>query len=93
MSWPYHGIHVQPPEPNHEQLVWSEPPPRSAHVRVRQHLCACQDVAFELCVAGGLMFIRRATRTPDTVLVHETESWRSKRAEDVWTRLVSGEAP
>ncbi|MEU7916434.1 hypothetical protein [Microbispora bryophytorum] len=65
--------------------------PRAASVRVRRHTCDCQPVAYELCQAGGLMFVRRYDRT-DGVLIHESEWLRPPAAEHLWTRILLGQA-
>ncbi|GGO26135.1 hypothetical protein GCM10010116_52470 [Microbispora rosea subsp. aerata] len=46
--------------------------PRAASVRVRRHTCDCQPVVYELCQAGGLMFVRRYDRS-NGVLIEESE--------------------
>ncbi len=60
-------------------------------VRVRAYTCSCVSPYFELCTAGGLWFVRRFTKGNPTVT---TESpWQSARAaQDLWTRILTGQA-
>ncbi|MBG0819310.1 hypothetical protein HS048_00835 [Planomonospora sp. ID91781] len=90
MTWAYHSIHVAPPLASHEKLTWRAPLPRTDRVRIRQHTCMCRDQVYELCASGGLMFIRRTTKRAGRIIVHETERWLSKRAEEVWLLLLTG---
>ncbi len=55
------------------------------------HVCDCVPVSYELCTAGGLMFIRRTDRTrgakPE---VRETERLITSRAQVMWRDLLLG---
>ncbi|WP_204015760.1 hypothetical protein [Sphaerimonospora thailandensis] len=64
---------------------------RTAYVRVVEHNCDdCVPVSYELCAAGGLMFIRRTDRSRDKPLVRETERLITYRARDLWRDLLLG---
>ncbi|MFF4772512.1 hypothetical protein ACFY05_06605 [Microtetraspora fusca] len=89
---PFHGIHVAPLQKAHEKLEWWEPLPRASRVRVHLHTCECKATVFELCQAGGLKFVRRSVRGPESVIVHETEWLRVVKAEQLWQRILLGEA-
>ncbi|GIH24262.1 hypothetical protein Aph01nite_25720 [Acrocarpospora phusangensis] len=87
-----HGLHVAPAQPGCEALLWLPPVPRTDRTRVRQHTCECRATIYELCQAGGLRFIRRTVRGPDGSRIHETERVVTARAEQVWLRLLLGQA-
>jgi hypothetical protein len=76
----------------HETINWLPPVRRSERVRVRRHTCECRATIYELCHSGGLMFIRRTTRSDQTSTIHETERLITVRMEDLWTRLIVGQA-
>jgi hypothetical protein len=65
---------------------------RSDRVRVRRHTCDCKETIYELCHAGGLMFIRRTVRELGGPVAHETERLITVRMEDLWMRLILGQA-
>lgn len=88
---PYHGIHVGPAWEDHESITWLKPTPRSDRVRVRRHTCECKPTIYELCQAGGLLFVRRTEREP-AVKVRETERLITVRIVPLWTKLLTGEA-
>ncbi|MFF4122680.1 hypothetical protein ACFYYP_04065 [Microbispora rosea] len=48
-------------------------------------------MVYELCQAGGLMFVRRYDRS-DGVLIEESEWVRPPAAEHLWTRILLGQA-
>ncbi|WP_244302048.1 MULTISPECIES: hypothetical protein [Microbispora] len=58
---------------------------------MRRHTCECRPTIYELCQAGGLLFVRRTEREGE-VKVHETERLVSARIEPLWTKLLTGEA-
>ncbi|GAA4564791.1 hypothetical protein [Planotetraspora kaengkrachanensis] len=89
---PYHGIHVAPLQPEHVKIRWLKDTRRCDHVRVRRHTCDCKSTIYELCHAGGLMFIRRTIREGDAQIAHETERLITARMEDLWMRLILGQA-
>ncbi len=60
-------------------------------MRVHRHTCECKATIYELCSAGGLMFIRR-TKRGVKVEVRESERLVSARMRLLWLRLLSGEA-
>ncbi|MBX6383922.1 MAG: hypothetical protein IRZ07_13260 [Microbispora sp.] len=88
---PYHGIHAGPPIDGYKKINWMKPTNRSDRVRVRLHTCECKATIYELCSAGGLMFIRR-TKRGKKLEIHETERLIAARMEKLWARLLSGEA-
>ncbi|GAB3140925.1 hypothetical protein [Microbispora hainanensis] len=89
---PFHGVHVAPPQTGCERLVWRKPTARCTHLRVRRHTCECQPVVYELCVSGGLVFVRRTVRKPAGLSVRETEWLLTARAMELWQRLLTGQA-
>ncbi|MCT9932848.1 hypothetical protein N5079_21820 [Planotetraspora sp. A-T 1434] len=88
----YHGIHVAPLQADHERINWMVPTHRSDRIRVRRHTCDCKATIYELCHAGGVLFIRRTIRRDEGNRVHETERLITVRMEDLWTRLILGQA-
>ncbi|WP_433517819.1 hypothetical protein ACQP2T_21105 [Nonomuraea sp. CA-143628] len=89
----FHGVHLAPLGAIHKQIEWDLPTSRTARVRVRRHTCCCGNVQFELCEAGGLMFIRRLESSHDGgVVVHETERVRTAQAVHLWDLLLRGQA-
>jgi hypothetical protein len=46
---------------------------------------------YELCQAGGLMFVRRAYRK-DGTLITETEWLRAALTEQLWREILLGQA-
>jgi hypothetical protein len=87
----YHGVHSAAPQADYERLVWRDYMPRADRIRVREHTCACQRITYELCQAGGLLFIRRTYRS-DAVLMHESECLRAADGERLWLRILLGQA-
>ncbi|GLW25306.1 hypothetical protein Mame01_53480 [Microbispora amethystogenes] len=85
------GIHPAAEQPECEAIAWSASEPRTPSVRVRRHTCDCQPIFYELCQAGGLMFVRRYDRS-DEVPITESEWVRPPAAEHLWTRILSGRA-
>ncbi|TQS05408.1 hypothetical protein FLX08_39735 [Microbispora hainanensis] len=85
------GIHPAAEQRECEEIEWLESLPRAASIRVRRHTCDCQPVVYELCQAGGLMFVRRYDRS-DGVLIEESEWLRPPAAEHLWTRILLGQA-
>ncbi|WP_200926254.1 hypothetical protein [Sphaerimonospora mesophila] len=74
------------------RLRWLPDTRRTTYARVVQHTCDdCVPVSYELCTAGGLMFIRRTDRTrgakPE---VRETERLITSRAQVMWRDLLLG---
>ncbi|GII49972.1 hypothetical protein Psi02_63960 [Planotetraspora silvatica] len=64
--------------------------PRTDRIRVRRHTCDCQPIVYELCQAGGLLFVRRLYRS-DEVLIQESEWLRAPDAEQLWMKILSGQ--
>jgi hypothetical protein len=87
----YHGIHPAPTQAGYERVDWREPLPRATRVRVRQHTCDCRPLAYELCQAGGLSFVRRIYQT-DGIVTVESEWLRAALAEQLWSKILLGQA-
>ncbi|MFD8528609.1 hypothetical protein ACFV0L_14460 [Streptosporangium canum] len=87
----YHGVHPAAPQADYEWLMWRDCAPRADRVRIREHTCECRTVVYELCQAGGLLFIRRTYRS-DAVLMHESEWLRTADGERLWLRVLLGQA-
>ena len=88
----HHGIHLATPIKGHEELVWMKPRVGEKY-RVREHTCECKSrgVVYELCISGGLMFIRKIYRDFHSQTVTESERWRTARAKEMWVRLITGQ--
>ncbi len=87
----YHGIHPAAPQTGWEKLAWQECHPRTTRIRVREHTCECQDIVYELCQAGGLLFVRRLYRAIDGTHLVESERLTSAPAQRLWTRILLGQ--
>lgn len=87
-----HGIHVASLHPAHEKLHWQKPAQRANGVRVRLHTCECKETLYELCQAGGLVFVRRSLRLAKGTTVDETEWLMHSKALRLWQLLLLGEA-
>jgi hypothetical protein len=88
----HHGRHVGALQQRHERIDWRPERPRADRVRVKEHTCCCRATFYELCQAGGLMFVRRTHRLGDEVTVHESPWVRTRAAEELWFRLLMGTA-
>ncbi|MEU3169068.1 hypothetical protein [Streptosporangium sp. NPDC006930] len=86
----YHGVHPAAPQADYERLMWRDCAPRADKIRIREHTCTCQRIVYELCQAGGLLFVRRMYRT-DAVLMHESEWLRAVDGERLWLRILLGQ--
>ncbi|MCA2180914.1 hypothetical protein LDL08_32515 [Nonomuraea glycinis] len=74
-----------------ELVEWEPSLPRTDRVRVRAHTCVCQSPIYELCAAGGLGFVRRSTS--GSLTGSDESAWLSvAAAEDLWWRILSGQA-
>ncbi|GLW10089.1 hypothetical protein Misp01_52180 [Microtetraspora sp. NBRC 13810] len=85
------ALHVAPLQRDYERLTWQEATPRADRIRVREHTCSCRNISYELCQAGGLVFVRRIYRS-DSVVVHETDWLQVGDAERLWMRILLGQA-
>ncbi|WP_055481327.1 hypothetical protein [Sphaerimonospora mesophila] len=86
------GLHLPPEQPDCVRLRWMPDTRRTTYARVVEHTCdGCRAVSYELCAAGGLMFICRTDRTrsgkPE---VRETERLITNRAREMWRDLLFG---
>ncbi|MET8007645.1 hypothetical protein [Nonomuraea glycinis] len=87
----YRGLHVAAARIRAELVAWEPAIPRAHRVRVRAHTCVCRSPIFELCMAGGLWFVRRITGESPAVI--EESAWVSARAcEGLWWRILRGQA-
>ncbi len=75
-------------QPQAEPVEWEPSLPRTNRVRVRAHTCVCESPIYELCAAGGLGFVRRSTGEPPV----ESARLPFRAAEDLWWRILSGQA-
>ncbi|MFF5206255.1 hypothetical protein [Streptosporangium sp. NPDC000396] len=88
----HHSHHLAPLQAKHERIDWRPERPRADRVRVKEHTCDCRATFYELCQAGGLMFIRRTHRLRGVVTVHESPWAVSRQVEALWLRLLIGSA-
>jgi hypothetical protein len=88
----YHGIHVAPLQSEHVRIAWHHPTRRSDRARVRRHTCDCKATIYELCHSGGLLYIRRTVRDMEGYVIRETERLITVRMEDLWNKLILGQA-
>ncbi|MEV4164638.1 hypothetical protein [Nonomuraea dietziae] len=84
--------HVSPLIDTYVPIDWAIATPRADRVRVRAHTCERLPVAYELCQAAGLMFIRRTSRGEGATVVHESPWQRVCEVEELWRRLLEGMA-
>jgi hypothetical protein len=87
----YGGLHPATPQAGYEHISWQECVPRADRVRVRSHTCNCKPIVYELCHAGGLLFVRRLYRS-DGVIEHQSEWLRTPEGEELWSRILLGHA-
>lgn len=85
------GLHPAAPQKGYTRVKWRESRPRADRIRVRGHTCDCQPIVYELCQAGGLRFIRRYYRS-DKVLIQESEWTCAAEAEQLWMKILLGQA-
>ncbi|TMR14307.1 hypothetical protein ETD86_29005 [Nonomuraea turkmeniaca] len=83
------GTHVPVPRSGYTPLRW-DPEQPGARARVRAYTCDCQPTYYELCQAGGLLFIRRTRRSGREIQVDEGARLRQSEAMIMWTRLLEG---
>ncbi|GIH98685.1 hypothetical protein [Planobispora takensis] len=88
----HHSFHIGTLQAEREQIDWREEQARAARVRIREHTCDCKATFYELCQAGGLMFIRRTHRGPKSTVVHESPWLLTKETQELWIRLLMGSA-
>ncbi|TMR89360.1 hypothetical protein EJK15_61240 [Nonomuraea basaltis] len=84
------GVHVPELRAGYTLLKWESTRPPAERVRVREYTCDCQPTFYELCQAGGLLFIRRTRRRGREILIDESAPTRYAKAMIVWGRLLSG---
>ncbi|TDC83340.1 hypothetical protein E1292_49960 [Nonomuraea deserti] len=81
-----HGRHVRPGADVRGAIKW-DPAVGRSRVRVRDCTCECMPVVYELCMAGGLSFIRKTTRVGVNVKVEEFTTRPNSRVHDLWNSL------
>lgn len=72
-------------------IEWSVALPRAERIRVRAFTNGPGDVWYELCAAGGLMFVRRFTRRGGRTIVHESTWTQAREAHELWASIVANE--
>src|SRR5437868_1468894 len=87
----HHGIHSSVQNEEVESVRWERSLPRADRMRVREFTCACRSPVFELCTAGGLWFVRRISDENPTAPM-ESEWMSAKAGNDLWLRILSGQA-
>ncbi|WP_406319568.1 hypothetical protein OHA77_19810 [Streptosporangium sp. NBC_01639] len=85
----YHSLHVAPLQSQHERVAWRSQAPRAD--RIREHTCPCRRITYEFCMAGGLAFVRRTYRH-DGIAVHESSWLQTRETEQLWLRILLGQA-
>ncbi|SNS61722.1 hypothetical protein SAMN05216276_1012140 [Streptosporangium subroseum] len=88
----HHGHHVGLLQAKHEPIDWRPSLSRAGPARVKEHTCDCRATFYELCQAGGLMFIRRTHRLRGAVDVHESPWVVARDTQALWLRLLMGSA-
>ncbi|MFI7045699.1 hypothetical protein ACWDTT_32390 [Streptosporangium sandarakinum] len=88
----HHSPHPDPPGSGHGLVDWRPERPRTSRVRVKEHTCDCLATFYELCQAGGLMFVRRTERRNGVTVVHESPWEIASRTQELWRRLLAGTA-
>ncbi|GLW10328.1 hypothetical protein Misp01_54560 [Microtetraspora sp. NBRC 13810] len=64
---------------------------RFARYRVVAWTChEHRETWYELCSAGGLVFVRRMTGDPMKPQIAQTDAWCEVEARAVWVALLSG---
>ena len=88
----HHGHHPGLLQVRHELIDWRPELSRAGQVRVKEHTCDCRATFYELCQAGGLMFVRRTRRLKGAVDVHESPWVVARVTQALWLRLLMGSA-
>lgn len=88
----FHGPHVSVRTAEAESIDWHDPLPRFCRVRVLRHTCECRARIYEFCASSGLAWIRRTDRSPSAVTVKESHPTSYRKAEELWKKLLAGEA-
>ncbi|GAB2461970.1 hypothetical protein [Streptosporangium sandarakinum] len=88
----HHSVHPSTLWPEHGLVDWRPERPRTSRVRVKEHTCDCLATFYELCQAGGLMFVRRTERRNGVTVVHESPWEIASRTQELWRRLLAGTA-
>ena len=78
--------------PEHVTLRWYPDLGRTPNVRVQASTCHCKRTVYELCIAGGLTFIRRWERGEEQDQVAETERLRDALTQETWDLILTGRA-
>ncbi|GAB3278378.1 hypothetical protein GCM10027589_04480 [Actinocorallia lasiicapitis] len=83
----FHGPHVPSRRHAAETIDWHRVH-TPAEGRLLDSTCSCRSPVWELWAHGGQRFIRRTGNNQ----AHETHPMRTSYADDLWQRLVRGEA-
>lgn len=87
------GVHLSPTTEEHLSIDWQPIRSGTERVRIQDYTCDCQPTFYELCQAGGLLFIRRTRRTPNHLLVDESPRAGMLNTLILWASLLQGSAP
>jgi hypothetical protein len=82
--------HLPPMQSGCTSLTWFG---EQRFARFRMVAWTChehRETWYELCLAGGLAFIRRLSGDPMKPMVALTHPWRESEARAVWVALLSG---
>ncbi|MEU7746967.1 hypothetical protein [Nonomuraea sp. NPDC049158] len=88
----YHGPHAASQQPGAQVVTWLNPDPFAERVRVVRHTCECRARIYELCAAGGLVWVRVTDRLGRSTVVKETHRFRTREAEELWLKILLGQA-
>lgn len=87
----FHGPHVSP-KSDAEPVDWRQPVRRFAQVRVLRHTCECAPCVYEFCTAGGLAWVRKTSRLGSSRSVLESHPDLIPKAEELWEKIMNGQA-
>lgn len=59
---------------------------------MREHTCECDRLVYELCAAGGVVFVRRRYREDKKITVWESEWLRTAEGMGLWMAILTGSA-
>jgi hypothetical protein len=88
----FHGLHPTAPRADVTLVDWYPWRPTSTVTRVRAYTCDCAPVVYELCATGGHTYVRRCDWSIHPTSVMESERMIDRRAQDLWMRIMNGEA-
>ncbi len=85
---PDHDYHVMTQQPHAERIRWLPPQRLEDRTREVRTTCRCRATVYTLVSGGGQMHIRREDQR-GTV---ETDRMPHRQAEELWERLLLGQA-